>query len=341
MDPKTVEFLALIVFSALAIFGGFYSRERGWLREETSRQVHWFTIVVLWSLAAVLSLWNLTPQTSNAWILILEPGLVAATAFVTIPIAKALGLKRDQVGVLAIAAGISNTGFALGSFLAYALLPTPTLLAVLGGVPEERALQALAYGVLTVTVMSTAVVILLFPVAQHFGSQSPGGQSLGRLIFKSFVDWKAMLFYASVAGVALAYSPIEMPRQINDWYILKVLFFLGAGGAYFGIGMRLHIDHLRPHFKSHALLFFIKFAITPLIVLGMLGLISISGLTGPPPLMAQTLLLLAFMPTAIQTVILSNLFNLDARMAGSVWLVNTVLFCVIVMPILLVVVPRL
>lgn len=341
MDAKTAEFLALIAFSALSIVAGFASRKLGWLREETSRHVHWFTIVVLWSIAAVLSLWNLRPDPTNAWILLLEPALVAATAFLTIPIAKALKLQRNQVGVLAIAAGVSNTGFALGSFLAYALLPTPTLLSVIGGDNEERAVEALAYGVLTVTVMSTAVVVLLFPVAQHFGNHKPGDQPLGRLIFKSFVDWKAMMFYASIVGVALAYSPLEIPSQVHDWYILKVLFFLGAAGAYFGIGMRLHVSHLRPHLKSHALLAFIKFAVSPLIVLGMLGLIRVCGFTPPPPLLAQTLLLLSFMPCAIQTVILSNLFHLDARMAGSVWLVNTIVFCVLVLPVLLLVVPRL
>ena len=55
----------------------------------------------------------------------------------------------------------------------------------------------------------------------------------------------------------------------------------------------------------------------------------------------QTFLLIAFMPTAIQTVIVANLFHLDARMAGSVWIVNTLIFICLVLPAILLVAPRL
>ena len=349
MDERTLEFFALAIVSALSIAAGYLSRERGWLHEDFSRKVHWVTIVILWSSAGFLALWHLDPDPANLWVLVIEPLLVVIPAFLIIPLAKAIKLKRNQVGVLALAAGLRNSGFALGAFLAYAILPVGNLLRQEAG-PEgilnpkqadALSMSALAYGLLIVMTMSMAVVIFLFPMVQHFAGDGEDKQPIGRIIYKSFVDWKAMLFYSSAAGIALAYSPIDAPSQIADWYILKFFIFIGSAAAYFGIGMRLHLDQVRPHLKSHAILGAVKFIATPLLTIGLLLVARNVGTAPPPAMLDQTFILIAFMPTAIQTVIVANLFHLDARMAGSVWIVNTLLFLCIVLPAILVVAPRL
>ncbi len=349
MDVRTLEFFALAAVSALSIVGGYVSRKRGWLHEDFSRRVHWFTIVVLWSGAGLLALWKLDPKPANIWVLAIEPLLVVIPAFLIIPLAKAIGLQRGQIGVLALGAGLRNSGFALGAFLAYALLPVGDLFRQVAGpdgvLSEEQAadlaISALAYGTLIVMTMSMAVVVFLFPLVQHFSEHRKDDDTLGRIILKSFIDWKAMLFYASAVGIALAYLKVPYPAIINDWYLLKILIFVGSATAYFGIGMRLHVDQLRPHLKSHIALAGVKFIATPLLTLALLTLAGNVGLPAPPPMLRQTFLLIAFMPTAIQSVIVSNLFHLDARMAGSAWIVNTLIFCFVVLPTLLIVVPRL
>lgn len=350
LDPRTLEFFALTLIGALSILAGYVCRERGWLHEDASRRVHWVTIVILWSSTGFFALWHLEPRIANLWVLAIEPLLVVIPAFLIIPLAKAIKLERKQVGVLALAAGLRNSGFMMGSFLAYALLPVGELLrqeAGPGGVlradqADVLAISALAYGTLIVMTMSMAVVIFLFPMVQHFaGAGGAGGASLGRIIYKSFVDWKAMLFYASAAGIALAYAEVPVPGVIKDWYILKVLIYVGSATAYFGIGLRLHVNHLRPHLKSHALVAGIKFIATPLLTLGLLLIANNLGLAPPPAMLEQSFMLIAFMPTAIQTVIVANLFHLDARMAGSVWIVNTTLFLVVVLPAILLVAPML
>jgi predicted permease len=348
MDPRT-EFFALVVVSAMSIAAGYISRERGWLDEDFSRKVHWVTIVILWSSAGFFALWNLEPKIANLWVLVIEPLLVVIPAFLIIPLAKSIKLKRNQVGVLALAAGLRNSGFALGAFLAYAILPVGEFLRQQSGpdgvLAPQRAsdlsISALAYGLLIVMTMSMAVVIFLFPMVQHFASDEEDKQPIGRIIYQSFVDWKAMLFYSSAAGIALAYSPIPCPPIVHDWYILKVLIFVGSGAAYFGIGMRLHLDQVRPHLKSHAILGAVKFIATPVLTIGLLLIARNVGPAPPPAMLDQTFILIAFMPTAIQTVIVANLFHLDARMAGSVWIVNTLIFVCLVLPAILLIAPRL
>lgn len=348
MDPR-IEFFALIIASAISILAGYISRERGWLHEDFSRKIHWVTIVVLWSSAGCLALWHLDPDPANLWVLVVEPLLVIGPAFLIIPLAKAIKLKRNQVGVLALAAGLRNSGFALGAFLAYAILPVGNLMRQQAGPdgilkPEQAnalSISALAYGMVIVMTMSMAVVIFLFPMVQHFASDEDDKQPIGQIIYKSFVDWKAMLFYAAAAGIAMAYLKVPVPPVIEDWYILKILIFVGSITAYFGIGMRLHLDQIRPHIKSHAILGAVKFFVTPLLTIGLLLIASNLGIDPPPAMLVQTFILIAFMPSAIQTVIVANLFHLDARMAGSVWIVNTLIFLCIVLPAILVVAPRL
>lgn len=349
MDARTLEFFALAVVSALSIVAGYFCRKTGVLHEDVSRKVHWVTIVVLWSSAGFFALWNLEPEPANIWVLAIEPLLVVIPAFLIIPLAKAIRLKGDQIGVLALAAGLRNSGFALGAFLAYAILPVGDLLRQQTGpdgtlspeLADQLSISALAYGLLIVMTMSMAVVVFLFPLVQHFAGHHEGDVSLGRLIYKSFVDWKAMLFYSSAAGIALAYAKVPVPGVVFDWYILKGLIFIGSATAYFGIGLRLHFDQLALHAKSHLLIGAVKFLATPLLTFALLQVAKRTGLAAPPPLLEQTMLLISFMPTAIQTVIVSNLFHLDARMAGSVWIVNTLLFIVVVLPCILFVVPML
>lgn len=345
MDVRTIEFLALAMVSALSIAAGYVSRERGWLAEEFSRKIHWFTIVFLWSTAGLFALWNLDPNPNNIWVLAIEPLLVIIPAFLMVPLAKAIGLQRNQVGVLAVAAGLRNSGFALGAFLAYAILPAGDLLRQQGALGPEQvdklSIEALAYGMLVVMTMSMAVVIFLFPLAQHFGDHRKDDDTIGRIIYQSFVDWKAMLFYSAAAGIALAYLRVPFPTVVHDWHLLKILIFVGSATAYFGIGLRLHVDQLWRHARSHAVLAGVKFIATPLATLLLLLIAGNLGVVGPPPLLQQTMILMAFMPMAIQGVMISNLFHLDARMAGSVWIVNMVTFLVVVLPIILIVVPRL
>ncbi|MEO0477625.1 MAG: hypothetical protein AAF085_16900, partial [Planctomycetota bacterium] len=85
----------------------------------------------------------------------------------------------------------------------------------------------------------------------------------------------------------------------------------------------------------------VKFLATPLLTLSLLIAAQNLGFTPPPDMLKQTFMLMAFMPIAIQCVIVANLFHLDARMAGSVWIVNTLIFLCVVLPVIMLVAPRL
>jgi predicted permease len=175
---------------------------------------------------------------------------------------------------------------------------------------------------------------MIYPIAQHYGLPAEERRPVPRLIWDSVIGIRAWGLYGSFVGLALAAMRLPIPRQVYDWHILDTLFFLSAIGGYFGIGMRLRLSDAFGFTKQHLLLATMKFAVTPLVTLAMLMLVNLSP-HPLPPLAWHVLLIESAMPAGISTVILSNLFHLDARMASTLWVWNTAAFLVIVMPAIL------
>lgn len=323
MDPRTLQFTIFCIFNALCLAAGYGARRKRLLGEHTARPIHFVTVSFIWGGVALLSIWRLPPDRANLWLLAIEPLLVAVPAFAVIPIARRMGYDRKQTGVIAMCAGLGNLGFTLGAYLCYTLL---------GDGPEEGK-AALAYAVAQVNLMAMSGVLMLYPLARYFGEPLARGQSVVKLIITSFLDLRALMVHCAIAGVVLAYMDVPYPAFIEKLRLIDILFYLGGFGGYFAIGLRLRLGDTRQYLREHALLAAVKFAGLPLLSLGTLALVN---LTAAPlaPLGQKVVLVEAFMPVAIQSVMIANLFHLDGRMASTLWLVNTVLFALVPLPVL-------
>ncbi|MEZ6191170.1 MAG: hypothetical protein R3C45_07740 [Phycisphaerales bacterium] len=323
MDPRTLQFTIFCLFNALSLVAGYAARRKNLLGEHTARPIHFVTVSFIWGGVALLSIWRLPPDRANLWLLAIEPLLVAIPAFGVIPIARWMGCNNNQTGVIATSAGLANLGFTLGAYLCYTLL----------GHEPGQGEAALAYAVAQVNLMAMSGVLMLYPLARHFGEAGVGDQSVLRLVVTSFLDLRALMVHCAIVGVVLAYTSVPFPKFIDELHVIDVLFYLGGFGGYFAIGLRLRLGDTRQYLREHALLAAVKFAGLPLLSLGILALVN---LTAAPlsPLGQKVVLVEAFMPVAIQSVMIANLFHLDGRMASTLWLVNTVLFAVVPLPVL-------
>lgn len=323
MDPRTLQFTIFCVFNALCLAAGYGARRKNLLGEHTARPIHFVTVSFIWGGVALLSIWRLPPDRANLWLLAIEPLLVSVPAFGVIPIARRMGCDNKKTGVIAMCAGLGNLGFTLGAYLCYTLL----------GESQGDRDAALAYAVVQVNLMAMSGVLMLYPLARHFGEPAARGQSVLRLIVTSFLDLRALMVHCAIVGVVLAYLKVPYPQIITKLYIIDVLFYLGGFGGYFAIGLRLRLGDTKQYLREHALLAAVKFAGLPLLSLGILALVN---LTAVPlaPLGQKVVLVEAFMPVAIQAVMIANLFHLDGRMASTLWLVNTVLFALVPLPVL-------
>ena len=136
MDDRTLQFLIFSAVNVASVFAGHQARVHGLVKETASRKIHFCTFVFVWSTVALFALWRLPPRAENAWLLLIEPVLVAGPAFAMILLGRLLGLRRAAIGVLAIGAGLGNLGFTLGAYLCYVLLPLSMPLPPAPGGPD-------------------------------------------------------------------------------------------------------------------------------------------------------------------------------------------------------------
>ena len=344
MDPKTLQFVAFAVFSLTAFSLGYTARVRRWVHEDFSRKLHLLTLVGPWSLVMLLSLWQSPPGPEALWLVVIEPVLVIVPALVMVPVARKLGFDRKQAAVLAISAGLCNIGFTLGGFIAYSVLTDPALLPPwidASGMSEAAkskatADAALSYAIAQVTVMSVVAVLVMYPLALKMGGEADDGRSVGKLMWDSFVDVRAAQLYAAVIGSLLGWFGPGFPEVVSDYRLLDVMMFAGAAGAYGGIGMRLHVGHSLRQVKAHALLGTFRFAVVPILTLLLIGGLRLIG-QEQSAVGERVLLINAFMATAIQSVMIANLFHLDTKLASGLWVVNTAVCLVLPLPVLVVV----
>ncbi|MCC7147467.1 MAG: hypothetical protein IT443_13575 [Phycisphaeraceae bacterium] len=321
MEPRTVKFVLFTAVSLACLLAGYLWRRRRGINEQKlaglSERVHFVTVVVIFPLAGLISLWNLPIQPASLWLVVIEPVAVAAAGFGMIPLARLIRAEPRQLGVLVASGGMGNLGFTLGGYLCYVLI--------------EPANAALAYAVEAVSLMQIAGVIFFNPILMHCGQADGPRRSLARMLYDSFVDWRALMLHTAVLGAGLAYFKVPYPVQIDSWWIKDGLFFLGGGTAYFGIGLQLRLSDGGAYLPQHGLLAVLRFAFIPLLTWIMLQAIAVTW--GPlDPVAAKVMMVESFMPVALATVMLSNLFNLDVRLACSLWLVNTGLFMLVVLP---------
>ena len=96
------------------------------------------------------------------------------------------------------------------------------------------------------------------------------------------------------------------------------------------IGLNLHVSDIGKYVRLYLTQAGVKFVIAPLVALLMVSLFHLEAHDLP----GKIVLTQAFMPAAIYSVLLSNIFGLNARLASAMFVVNTLVFLVIVLPLL-------
>lgn len=268
----------------------------------------------------MLGLWRFDTEPRNFWLIPIQAAMVIIPAFIALPLARLIGCSRDHACVVALLSALSNTGTTLGAYLCYVYI--------------QPHAQALAFGVAMVNLSQLTAVLVLFPVARHYSPEQQAAVPLGRLMLRNFTDIRAMGFYGAIAGLALAIFKVPFPAVIDDWRLIDALSSFSAFGSYFGIGLLLRLDRVVTHLQEHILVAAMKFIVTP--VLTLLMLLAIQRTHAPLGDTAwQVVMVQSAMPTGILAVMIANLFRLDAQMASVSWVVNTLVFSVVVLPVLL------
>jgi predicted permease len=322
MEDRTLRFLVFVAFSLLCLAAGYVARKRGWAQSHWSKPMHHFTLVWLWSPVMLLAFWGLpSDEQSHAdltLLLLAQPVVMMATGGVALLMAIIMRRPRIERGPIILIASLSNHGFTLGAYLCYALL--------------EPGDVAMRYGIAYVASMQVFMVLLLYPVAYHYGPHR--GSSLGRIMFESFFTLKAMPLHMAVAGLALNIWGVKIPEFFDKSGFMDLMFFLGAAGSYGGIGLLVRFGDTRRALPLHVIGAISQFVVFPLMTVGLLWLLHRACV--PMSALPQNVMLIeSFTPAGLNSVMVANLFHLDARLSSVLWVCNTLFFCAVVLPLVL------
>jgi predicted permease len=309
------KFILIVAGIALASGFGYLARKKNWLDEAYAGPLMFYTVIFGWTPASAAVLWPLPLQWSLVALLvfgILMPVILVPFGYFFSRLHK---LDPKSAGTFIVGAGIANTGFTMGGFICYCLFGT----------------LGLGYANLYCSIWALPYVLVYYPLARRF--VDPNANLSAGFLLRSFFDARSLPILGSIVGLLLNLLKVPMPPFISDFHLVD-LFIIGSILVSFAtIGLQIHFSHLAQKKILHLSLAVVKFIITPALMVLILYLSQFVFGT-LPPLARKVVYIQTFMPTAIFTVVISNLFDLNPRLASMLFLVNTVIFLILVLPAL-------
>ncbi|MGC9453883.1 MAG: AEC family transporter [Phycisphaerae bacterium] len=308
--PGTITLSVILIIATTA--AGYTARRLGVLREGTSRPIMTMVVVFGYSSIALLTIWQLSLEWQDIWLPVLGAVHVAVLAGVALLLGRRLFEERRRRGLLAVAAAVGNVGPTLGGLVVYLLYGIEGL--GLAGI----------YGLM----FTPVTVLLLYPIAKAHQSE---GEPLRAIVVRSLLDWRSVALPIALAGVVLSAIGAPYPRLLEQIHLVDILVFAIAATAYFAIGLRLYVGYVRTIKAMIATLSAVRF------VAGLsvgLGLYALTRLT-PWPLEClpmKVFIIEAFVPTAVTTVAVADMFGLRPRLGSVLFVANTVIYLVVILP---------
>jgi len=296
------------------LLAGYFCVRAGWLKRDWSKPIQRITTAVLAPPVTFLSMWSLKVYGAD----ILGVPLVGAAVClaglaVAYLMARLLRLSRPATGAFISAGGWSNT-FLLGGYLAFLLYGN-----------QGFALMSL-YNIPNMPIF----YLVGFAVA---GAFSPNRQavSLRAMLRDFFTDPVCVLpNIGLLLGLAVNLTGVQPGAWIDtvNTYMLPSFTVL----AMFAVGMTMTFSRMGHYWRPLLGQSLIKYIMWPAITFAVILLIG--GNLRSDPVTFRVLMLLSFMPVAMQAMLISNLFDLDMELVNSLWL-GTTLFSLMTSPLLL------
>ena len=212
-----------------------------------------------------------------------------------------------------MACALSNQGYTMGGLACYLLFGA-------AGLGLSR---------IYVAFWPPLLVFVLFPLANSYSTQL-SKKSMGLVILEGIWHVRSLVVVGLGMGIALSLLKVPYPRWIETYHLLKILVFVGTFASFGMIGLSLHANHISKYVSLYLSQGFVKFIIAPLVSVAMVLLLGFGAWELP----GAVAVIQGFMPTAVSSVLIANLFGLNTRMASALFVVNTVIFLVLILPIL-------
>ena len=303
----------LFFIIAAGVSCGYLLRRAKLLDVGAARIISLVVLVTTYPAVAFLSIWPTPLQTKFALLPCIQGLSLIILIVMVLGLSRLHRLNSTDRGAFILACALSNQGYAMGGLVCYLVYG-----------PKSLALTQI-YGFF----WGPLIVLVIFPLANHFNPDS-AHKSLGRIIFNGIWHIRSLGIIGVLAGIIFSLLNVPYPSWVGTYRLVGIIMLLGTFCIYGIIGLNLHLSDIRGYTRLCFSQAGVKFIIAPL--LGVL-MVSLFGLKSHE-LPAKVVLTMAFMPAAVNSVLISNIFGLNGRLASALFVVNTVLFLGVVLPLL-------
>jgi hypothetical protein len=224
---------------------------------------------------------------------------------------------------------------------------------------SEQGEHALGLASIYFMFFAPMTVLLAYPLARHHATDTPSG-SLAGLLVRSLFDWRSIGLPISLLGIVLspavygylhshladvpalgwmvAASPqaVRRPEFVSQLGLVDISVYVINIAAYFGIGMQLRMSYVPVLKKLIAGLAFMRYFVG---AASGLGLLALTWLTPWPldlhSLAGKVVMIQSFVSTGVTCVAVASMFHLRPREASVLFVTNTLLYLLVVLPIVL------
>lgn len=303
------------VMAAIAV--GYACRRLGLAGDRAAKRIMTFVGVFAYPIVGGLSIWGTPLHLSDIALPLSAAAHIVVMTFLSLALARFVTRDRAETGLFAMAGGTGNNGFTMGAFVLYLLYGEP----------------GMGLSNLYILLFVPTMVLLLYPLARRY-SDTPTSGSLRRLIVSSLFDWRSAGLPLVVLGIVLSVAGVPRPPQIVEWHVLDILVFTITPMAFFGIGVLLHFSRVQSLWRMLAGLAVARFA------LGAAVGLALAWVTRWTPLALRDLrwdvvVVQSFTPTSVTMVALANMFDLRPREASALFVVNTAMYLLLVLPLVM------
>jgi len=300
----TAKFILFQTVILIPFFAGYRLRDRLAKRDAIARNLIRFNLLFVDALIVFWTVWGLDIgihllSLPIAGLLLAFLGL--GLGFIFMP---ALKLDREGRRTFLISASLANHGFTLGGFLCYLLLGE----------------TGLGLSFIFISYFIPYVFLFIFPFA---GTASKKETHIKPIDY--ILNLRNMPLYSLVIAVILALLGIGRPA-ID--FPMDLLLMISIAGYYGSLGLTSNLREFGLLRRANLILASIKFILIPVITVLILLLFDL------PDTIRAVIIIQSCMPAAIYSVVTAILFDLDVRLASGLFVFNTIIFLIIVLPAL-------
>jgi len=256
--------------------------------------------IVLWSIWGLKLSWDIIMLPISGLFLVL---IGMASGWIFVPMLKLSGKKRAS---FLISSSLANHGFTMGAFLCYLFLGE----------------TGLGLSFIFLSYFMLYVFTVIFPYARVVSTSQRYSLSFLKDIL---LNLQNMPLVSVIAGLTLHAVGIQRP---SIYFPIDILIIASIAIYYFTLGINFKTSDVFLAARETLALSAIKFVMVPAATFAVLSNIRLDS-------QVETVIFVqSFMPAAIYSVVASVLFDLDTRLTSNLFVLNSLVFLVLVLPLL-------